>query len=34
VEHIERNPAMSASSSPIEDFWQRLKAGVANLFSR
>jgi hypothetical protein len=34
VEHIERNPAMSASSNPIEDFWQRLKAGVANLFSR
>jgi hypothetical protein len=34
VEHIERNPATSASSSSIEDFWQRLKASVANLFSR
>jgi hypothetical protein len=36
VEHIERNPAMSASASsnPFEDFWQRLKAGVANFFSR
>lgn len=37
VEHIERNRAMSASSTSsnaIEDFWQRLKAGVANFFSR
>jgi len=34
VERIERNPAMSASSNTIEDFWQRLKASVANLFSR
>jgi len=38
VERIERNPAMSASastsSSANEDFWERLKAGVANLFSR
>jgi hypothetical protein len=34
VEHIERNPALSASSSRFEDFWQRLKAGVANLFGR
>jgi hypothetical protein len=34
VEHIERNPAMSANSNAIEDFWQRLKASVANLFSR
>ncbi len=32
VERIERNPAMSASSSPIEDFWQRLKASVAKFF--
>jgi len=32
VERIERNPAMSASSNAIEDFWQRLKASVAKFF--
>jgi hypothetical protein len=34
VEHIERNPTPSASSSPmqIKDLWQRLKASVKSLF--
>jgi hypothetical protein len=34
VQHIERNPAMSGSSSTIEAYWQRLKASVTNFFSR
>jgi hypothetical protein len=34
VEHIERNPMASASSSRISYLWQRLKASVADLFSR
>jgi len=34
VEHIERNPVTSASSSQMNDLWQRLKASVANLFGR
>jgi hypothetical protein len=33
VKHIERNPMPSASSSRMEDLWQRLKASVASLFS-
>ena len=34
VEHIERNPAASASSSQLNDFWRRFKASVAGLFNR
>jgi hypothetical protein len=34
VEHIERNPVTSASSSQMNDFWQRFRASVASLFSR
>jgi hypothetical protein len=34
VEHIERSPVASASSSPMKDFWQRFKASVASLFNR
>jgi hypothetical protein len=34
VEHIERNPPPSAFASPPKDFWQRLRDGVAGLFSR
>jgi len=32
VEHIERNPAASASSSRLADLWQRFKASVTSLF--
>jgi hypothetical protein len=34
VAHIERNPVTAASSSQMNDFWQRFKASVASLFSR
>jgi hypothetical protein len=34
VDHIERNPVASASSSQLNDLWQRVKASVANLFNR
>jgi hypothetical protein len=34
VDRIERNPAVTTSNNSIEAFWQRLKAGVANLFNR
>jgi hypothetical protein len=34
VDQIERNPMASSSPVRIEDFWERLKAGAANLFSR
>jgi hypothetical protein len=34
VEHIERNPAASASSSQLNDLWQRFKTSVASLFNR
>jgi hypothetical protein len=33
VQHIERNPRASASSSQTIDFWERFKAKVASLFS-
>jgi hypothetical protein len=32
VEHIERNPTPSASSSPTTNLWQRFKASVRSLF--
>jgi hypothetical protein len=34
VEHIERNPVPSASSSQMKDFWRRFKASVTSLFNR
>ena len=34
VEHIERSPRPSASSSQAANFWQRFKGGVTRLFSR
>jgi hypothetical protein len=34
VDHIERNPPSAASAGPLQDFWQRLKASVANFFNR
>ena len=33
VEHIERNPALLPTSSPPNDFWERLKARVVGLLS-
>ena len=33
VQHIERNPRASTSSSQTIDFWERVKAKVASLFS-
>lgn len=33
VQHIERNPRASASSSQTIDFWERFKAKVASLFN-
>jgi hypothetical protein len=33
VDHIEHNPPASAFARPPGDFWQRLKDGVAGLFS-
>jgi|SRR5215470_6865497 len=32
VEHIERNPSESRSSSQVRDFWERFKTRVAGLF--
>jgi len=32
MQHIERNPRTSVSSSQTIDFWERLKAKVASLF--
>jgi hypothetical protein len=34
VDRIERNPALATSNNSLDVFWQRLKAGVANLFNR
>ena len=34
VDHIDRNPSPPESSVPAANLWQRLKAGVARLFSR
>jgi len=34
VDHIERNPATMAYSSPPKNLWQRVKASVAGLFNR
>jgi hypothetical protein len=34
VDHIERNPVAAASSTQINNLWQRFKASVASLFNR
>jgi hypothetical protein len=34
VDHIERNPVAAASSTQINNLWQRFKASLASLFNR